>query len=150
MYYLKVAFNDPLYFLTSQPVFGAGRSGRVIVLLPQVIYRYLKIFTTTNVLTLPFFNAFLEFAFTLISLAFLVVFFRKMRLSYWIFSVSALLLGTLTGTFSSMPRYVLISIIFLLPSLIIQFRKYVRPFVFASIGLGVYLVMLFIRGYWVA
>lgn len=118
MYYLKVAFNDPLYFLTSQPVFGAGRIGNGIVLLPQVIYRYAKIFLTTKIFTLPFFNAFLEFAATLIPLSLLLAYIKKMRLSYWVFSISALLLGTLTGTFSSMPRYALISVIFLLPLLV--------------------------------
>jgi Gpi18-like mannosyltransferase len=150
MYYLKVAFNDPFYFLTSQPVFGAGRIGNGIVLLPQVIYRYIKIFLTTNILSLPFFNAFLEFMSTLVPLAFLVAFIKKMRLSYWVFSISALLLGTLTGTFSSMPRYALISVIFLLPLLIRRFRKFFWPVAVVSAVLGIFLLMLFVRGYWVA
>jgi Gpi18-like mannosyltransferase len=150
MYYLKSAFNNPLYFLTSQPIFGAGRSSGEIILLPQVIYRYLKIFLTTKILTLPFFNAFLEFTFTLVPLVFLVAFIKKIRPSYWVFSVSALLLGTLTGTFSSMPRYVLISIFLFLPYLITQFRKYVKPAILVSGILGVVLVMFFIRGYWIA
>lgn len=150
MYYLKLTFDDPLYFLTSQPVFGAGRSGSQIILFPQVVYRYIKIFLTTNILTLPFFNAFLEFAFTLIPLTFLIALVKKMRLSYWAFSISALLLGTLTGTFSSMPRYVLISVVFLLPYLIIQFRKYTKALIIISAVLWVLLTMLFVRGYWVA
>ncbi len=150
MYYLKTAFNDPLYFLTSQPVFGAGRIGNGIIFLPQVIYRYLKIFLTTNIFTLSFFNAFLEFTFTLVPLAYLIAFVKKMRLSYWVFSICALLLATLTGTFSSMPRYVLVPTVFLLPYLIIQFRKYTRPAIFISAALGVILIMLFVRGYWVA
>jgi Gpi18-like mannosyltransferase len=150
MYYLKSAFNNPLYFLTSQPVFGAGRSGGEIILLPQVIYRYIKIFLTTKILTLPFFNAFWEFAFTLVPLTFLLTFIKKMRLSYWIFSVSTLLLGTLTGTFSSMPRYVLISIFLLFPYLIIQFRKYVKPAILISLVLEAVLLIFFVRGYWIA
>jgi hypothetical protein len=136
--------------LTAQPVFGAGRSGGEIILLPQVIYRYMKIFLTTNILSLPFFNAFLEFTFTLIPLTFLIVFIKKMRLSYWIFSISTLLIGTLTGTFSSMPRYILISVVLLFPYLIIQFRKYVKPAILASVVLGILLTMLFVRGYWIA
>lgn len=150
MYFLKVKFNDPFYFLTSQPVFGAGRSTNEIIFLPQVIYRYIKIFLTTKVLTLPFFNAFLEFVFTLIPLGSLLAFIKKMRLSYLIFSISTLLLGTLTGTFSSMPRYVLISMVLLFPYLITRFRKYIKPAIVASVLVGVILTMLFIRGYWVA
>jgi len=150
MYYLKSAFNNPLYFLTSQPIFGAGRSSNEIIFLPQVIYRYLKIFLSTKVLTLPFFNAFLEFTFTLVPLVLLLAFIKKIRLSYWIFSISTLLLGTLTGTFSSMPRYILISIFLLLPYLIIQFRKYVKPAILISLLLEAVLLMFFVRGYWIA
>ena len=150
MYYLKLTFGNPFYFLTSQPAFGAGRTGSSIVLLPQVLYRYAKIFLTTDVLTLPFFNAFLEFASTLIPLVFLIVFVKKMRLSYWTFAITTLLLGTLTGTFSSMPRYSLIPVALLLPYLISRFRKYIKPFMLVSGALGVILIMLFIRGYWVA
>jgi Gpi18-like mannosyltransferase len=150
MFYLKVYFRDPLYFLTSQPVFGAGRIGNGIILLPQVIYRYIKIFLTTNILSLPFFNAFLEFMSTLVPLALLIAFIKKMRLSYWVFSISALLLATLTGTFSSMPRYALISVVLLLPYLVNRFRKWAIPFAIVSAGLGIILVMLFVRGYWVA
>lgn len=150
MYFLKSSFGNPLYFLTSQPVFGAGRSSGQIILLPQVVYRYVKIFLTTNIFTLPFFNAFLEFTFTLVPLAFLIVMFKKMRLSYLIFSISVLILPTLTGTFSSMPRYVLISVSLLLPYLISQFRKYVKPAILVSAALGILLTMLFVRGYWVA
>jgi Gpi18-like mannosyltransferase len=150
MYFLKLSFGDPVYFLTSQPVFGAGRSASSLVLLPQVIYRYIKIFLTTNILTLPFFNAFLEFVFTLVPLTLLIIFIKKMRLSYWVFSVCTLLLGTLTGTFSSMPRYVLIPVALLLPYLATRLGKYTKPVILASAVLGVFLVILFIRGYWVA
>ncbi len=150
MYYLKMTFGNPLYFLTSQSVFGAGRSSNEIIFLPQVIYRYLKIFLTTNILTLPFFNAFLEFMFTLVPLAFLAIMFKKIRLSYWVFALSTLLLGTLTGTFSSMPRYILAPMVLLLPYLITQFRKYIKPAILVSGLLGIVLTILFARGYWIA
>ncbi|HET7098863.1 MAG TPA: mannosyltransferase family protein [Patescibacteria group bacterium] len=150
MYFLKTEFNNPISFLTSQPLFGAGRSGGEIILLPQVIYRYLKIFVSIDLSTLGFLNAFLEFTFALVPLTFLIVFFKKMRLSYWIFSVGTLLLPTFTGTFSSMPRYVLIPMVLLFPTLIIRFRKYIKPAILISCILGVILTILFIRGYWVA
>lgn len=150
MIYLKINFRDPLYFLTAQPIFGAGRSANQIILLPQVIYRYIKIFMTTNILSLPFFNALLEFTFTLIPLIILALMFKKMRLSYWVFSITTLLLGTLTGTFSSMPRYVLVSIFLLLPYLVSQYKKIVKPAMFIMAILGIFLIMLFVRGYWIA
>ena len=150
MNYLKIVFNDTFYFLTSQPIFGAGRSGGEIILLPRVIYRYIKIFLTTSVNSLPFFNAFLEFIFTLIPLGFLIAFFKKMRLSYWVFSVSSLLLGTLTGTLSSMPRYAIISVVLLLPYLVTSFKKYIKPILVVSFLLEAIFLTLFVRGYWIA
>lgn len=149
MYYLKIVFNNPIYFLTSQPSFGAGRSDSLI-LLPQVIYRYIRIFLTTNILTLPFFNAFLEFVFTLFPLTALVIWFKKIRFSYWVFSLTTLLLGTFTGTFLSMPRFALISIAFILPQIVIATGRYIKPILFLLGLMASILIMLFIRGYWVA
>lgn len=150
MLFLKLNFNDPLYFLTSQPIFGASRSVREIVLLPQVIYRYLKIFFATNILSQPFFIAAVEFLFTLFPLTLLIIFFRKIRLSYWLFSICALLLPTITGTFSSMPRYALTYTVLLIPYIIVWAGKYYKIVVVLLSALGCILLALFIRGYWVA
>jgi Gpi18-like mannosyltransferase len=150
IYYLKVAFGNPLYFLTSQTVFGAGRLVGGVVLLPQVIYRYLKIFVTIKVFSLAFFNAVLEFVFTLVPLTLLLLFVKKMRFSYWFFSICTLLVPTLTGTFSSMPRYALVSIFLLLPYLVTPYKKYLKVLIPASVILGIILEALFIRGYWIA
>lgn len=148
--FLKLNFDNPLYFLTSQPVFGASRTGGEIILLPQVIYRYVKIFLSTNVLSLPFFTAASEFIFTLVPLTLLLVFIKKMRLSYWIFSITSLLLPTLTGTFSSMPRYALTYMFLFTPYLVVWVKKYQKAVFVMLSALGCVLLTLFIRGYWVA
>src|SRR5690606_35295086 len=44
MWYLHVHFSDALYFLNAQEAFGAERSSDKLILLYQVIYRYIKIF----------------------------------------------------------------------------------------------------------
>lgn len=44
MFYLWKEYGDPLMFFHVQPFFGAHRSGEEMILSPQVIYRYLKIF----------------------------------------------------------------------------------------------------------
>jgi len=46
-FYLWQTTGDPFFFFTSQPFFGANRSTRLI-LLPQVIWRYIKIFVTAS------------------------------------------------------------------------------------------------------
>ncbi len=45
--YLWQSTGDPFFFLTSQPVFGANRSTHLIFL-PQVVWRYVKIFITAS------------------------------------------------------------------------------------------------------
>jgi Gpi18-like mannosyltransferase len=149
MYFLSKNFGNAFYFLTSQPAFGAQRSAVPVVLLPQVVFRYAKIFLSVNTFSLTFFNAFLEFSFTLVPLVFLVLVYRKMRFSYWLFSLTALLLPTLTGTFSSMPRYALVAFL-VLPFLTkLENRLYWLTLGF-FIVLNAILAILFTRGYWVA
>lgn len=145
--YLKFAFNNPFYFLTSQTSFGAQRLVNGIVLLPQVLYRYLKILVSVNPFSLAYLSAFLEIVFTLSSLIFVISIYKKIRLSYWIFTMSALILPSLTGTLSSMPRYVLMG--FLTLPILAKFKGYKLLAVIFSL-LGLILTSMFIRGYWVA
>lgn len=149
MFFLKINFDNPIYFLTSQPVFGASRSVNEIILLPQVIFRYFKIFLSTGILSLPFFIAAVEFLYMLIPLSLLILFFKKMRFSYWFFSITTLIFPTLTGTFSSMPRYALTYALLLIPYVAIWTGKYYKAVIVVLSALGIVLLSLFIRGYWV-
>lgn len=149
MLYLFFNFNDPILFLSSQPAFGAERSSFPIVLPPQVFFRYIKILLAIPINSLLFFNAFLEFSFALISLLFLIISFKKIRFSYWLFSMGCWITPTLTGTFSSMPRYILM-IFLLLPVLVNISKRYFILLSVLFIILGMILTALFTRGYWVA
>ena len=150
MAYLQINFNDPLLFIHAQPVFGAQRTSGDIILLPQVIFRYLKILFTVNPQSLPFFNAFFEFFVSLLFLVLSIVALFKTRLSYALFSFAAFIIPTLTGTFSSMPRYVLI----LFPCFIVLAGIKNKIVQVGIISLFVVLliasVMLFTSGYWIA
>ncbi len=149
MLYLGGYYNDPLYFLNAQPLFGASRSNQPFILLPQVFFRYIKIFLTNPISTINFFNAFLEFVFAGLSLILLIISFKKVRLSYWLFTFFCLIIPTLTGTFSSMPRYFLMSFL-LFPFIVGKFNKYLKFVVIISIIIQAILISLFIRGFWVA
>lgn len=149
MWYLKVGFNNSLYFVTAQSAFGAERNGGQMVLLPQVLFRYLKILLTTPAHSLAFFNAVLEIGLTMMPLLVLFFSFRKVRLSYWVFAFGSLIVPTLTGTLSSMPRYALMSFL-IFPFLVEKSRNYFYLIVALTALLGVFLVSLFTRGYWVA
>ncbi|MCR4305878.1 MAG: hypothetical protein NUV73_02230 [Candidatus Daviesbacteria bacterium] len=147
--FLRLNFDNPLYFLTSQPSFGAERSSEKLILLPQVIFRYLKIFATVPASSHLFLSALLEFIFTIVVLVILFIFIKKMRLSYLIFTLGCLIIPTLTGTLSSMPRYALMS--FLLFPLIVQvIKERYKILLIPFIGLAIVLISFFVRGYWIA
>lgn len=148
MIYLGNKFGNPIYFLTAQPAFGASRSSVPLITLPQVIYRYIKMLLTINISNLSFWNAFFELGITLVLLGILIYSFRKIKFSYWIFVTLSILLPTLTGTFSSMPRYALLA--FPLLPLVARFNKASKYIIIAQVLLGMILVSLFARGYWVA
>lgn len=149
MFYLQKSMGDPLYFLSAQPAFGAERSSLPVILLPQVIYRYLKIFFAVNIFSLSFLNAFLEFAMTSFFIIILIWAFKKMRFSYWSFSALVVILPSLTGTLSSMPRYLLMAFM-VFPYLVEKFKKKVGYIIIVQLLLQIILLAMFIRGYWVA
>jgi len=150
MRYLKINFNDPLMFIHSQPFFGANRSGGKIILLYQVFYRYLKMIFTTKLDPL-YFTVWLEL---LIAIGFMYLLYRayreKIRSSYLIFAFLSLIMPTLTGTFSSIPRYVLV----LFPCFIylgMIKNKKLKIILISIFGfLAVFGSMLFFKGYWIA
>lgn len=149
MLYLRLNFDKPLYFLTSQPLFGAERSSGNLVFLPQVIFRYLKIFVTVPATSQLFLNALLEFGFTVVALVSIVLFIKKMKLSYLVFSLGCLIMPTLTGTFSSMPRYSLMGFL-VLPFITQSAGRYYKLLLAVFMLSEIILVSLFVRGYWVA
>jgi len=149
--YLKLNFDQPLLFLTAQPGFGAERSAGQLVFLPQVIYRYFKMFMITPFKSLPFFNLASEFIFALLPLFLAIIFYNKVRASYLFFILGALVFPTLTGTFSSMPRYSLMAFL-LIPYYLIQNKKkgWLAVVVLLFFILQIVFLSLFSRGYWVS
>jgi hypothetical protein len=110
MIFLYQRSGDPLLFFHVQPAFGANRSGTTIILLPQVFWRYGKIIFTAFMQPTP--ASYMVTVFELLTTvgALSVIYYgwkKKISLSYLLYSLFAVLLPTLTGTLSSMPRYVL-------------------------------------------
>ena len=150
MFYLANVYGDPLFFIHAQSAFGANRSGDSLVLLPQVFFRYLKIVTMSS-FTYQYIIAVLELAATVFFLLLSFLSFKKLRFSYALFAVCSLILPTLTGSLSSMPRYVLTIFPLFIPlnlCLKKDIVRYIMLFVFVALLLG--LASLFTRGYWVS
>ncbi len=143
-------FADPLYFFHVQSEFGGGRQ-ESLVLFPQVVWRYLKILTTVP-LDLRYLIYLQEFLAGVGGLVILLLGFRKVRLSLWFFSLMAVLLPTLTGTFSSMPRYILVApaIFLIINAWLANHPKLRIVWLIISTLLLLCNAVLFIQGYWVA
>lgn len=161
MFYLQTTTNDPLAFVNSQKAFNNNRSTS-IVLLPQVLYRYLKIiFTVRNFDFVYLVSIFELITFCiysgLLSIEAINVWglWRrgkisfKTRFSLLIFSIINLILPTLTGTFSSIPRYGLMSIS-IIPA-IFALNKYLRLTLLLFLGvINVVMLFLFVQGWFVS
>ena len=148
MIYLAAEFNNPLYFLTAQSIWGQERSTTGVVLLPQVFWRYIKILVTTEGLAL--FNAIFELVAIIFAIIVLIIATKKVKREWLIFSWLAILLPALTGTLASMPRYVLAAfpIYIVLAHIKSDLVKVVILFIFAAVL--VISTSLFTRGYWIA
>lgn len=147
--YLQIKFGN---FLLFQEAMVAWRQNE-FVFPPQVIFRYLKIFSQVDIGQLVYWVAFLEFVsmVTYFTLTYYVG--RKIRWSYAVLMFFILLLPTFTGTFAGMPRYILHAF----PSFIglaLLFQKsnnFVKfSLVLAFLLLGFILTGLFTRGYFIA
>lgn len=150
MYWLNNNYGDPFYFFHAQASFGAGRSSSGLILLPQVVFRYLKIFITAD-FNYQYLISVVEFISSIGALFLLIYGIKKIRWSYWVFAALAYLTPTLTGTFLSMPRFVLtiFPLFFLLPYYLGN-NKVRTIWLTISIVLLFIATMLFTRGYWIA
>lgn len=156
MIYLRVNTGDWFRFATVQSGFGAQRVTNRLIVLPQVFWRYLKMIITVDPNQYLYFNVWLEVISAGVFLLLLCLGWyhrKKYRIpeSWLTFASFAYLLPTLTGTFSSLPRYVLVCFpaFIVLERLLTAKGSFLVYFVFSLIGLVV-LAAFFFRGYWVA
>lgn len=160
MSYLYLTTHDALAFINAQTAFSNNRSTSA-VLLPQVIYRYLKIFTTAN-FDFAYVVALLEFGiFVVCSALLLAELWRMHKQRAWggphgaiilgllLFSCANLILPTLTGTLSSIPRYSLLSLSAL--PVILRMQPWLRrSFVVVAVALHMIVLALFAQGWFVS
>lgn len=152
MRFLALVFNDPLMFVHTQSFFGPGRSGERIILLYQVIWRYLKMLFTAEKNSSLYLTVSLEFLSAMSFFVLMIFTYLRRWYAYFVFMFLVLVAPTLTGTFSSLPRYVLV----LFPAFIIlslwsekyRWLRVIYPLV--SIPLFVICLWLFTRGYFAA
>jgi len=143
-------WGDWLYFIHAHSELGNGRVTNGVVLFPQTVYRYFKIFLSLPVGQYEWWIAILELSvFVGVSLLLYLAWKKKVRTSYLIFSILAFLLPVSSGTFSGLPRYAIVLFpIFIALSFLGERAK--RTWLFISGILLFILTMFFAGGYFVA
>lgn len=153
MFYQFLTVNDPLAFYNLQKFVGEQRQSS-FVLLPQVLFRYFKMLLTVDVLTAIYQTIVLELlAGILFFLLPIYGYFKKVRTSYLIYAFVAFIITTVQGSFSSVPRYVLI----FFPSFIAlaifteKWGKFAKVLLITILSIVlIWESALFLRGYWIA
>lgn len=153
MYYQYLTVGDPLAFYHIQDLVGEQRQSNLVIL-PQVYFRYIKMLSSVDPLSFIYQTVLLEF---IVGIVFFILpicgYFKKIRLSYLCYALVGFLITTVQGSFSSVPRYVLV----FFPSFIalaIWFEHLPRLFKLLFFLILTFLLVvetsLFLRGYWVA
>lgn len=152
MLYQYLTVGDPLAFYKLQKLVGEQHQSG-ITLLPQVYFRYIKMFLTVDIQNPIYQTIIFEF---LVGILFFILpiigYFKKVRLSYLFYAMAGFLLPTIQGSFSSVPRYVIVFFpSFIVLALIVEsLPKFLRIFVLTISALLLMMeTALFLRGYWV-
>lgn len=153
MIYLYFSVGDPLAFYNLQLVVGEQHQ-RGVVLFPQVVYRYAKMIAGLDSISPLLTTILFELAAGIIFMLLPIIgLFYRVRLSYLFFAFFGYVLPTIQGSFSSLPRYVLV----LFPSFLIIGLLIKNLPLYMKVILGIISFMLlvieaalYLRGYWVA
>ncbi len=147
-------YFSPLLIISDQANFQNARATTLSGLVTpfQVVFRYLKIFTTANPTHYDYLLAVLEFlAFGLGTVVLALLTWKRRFKAEWLaFGWLSLLLPTLSGTFSSMPRYLLIVFPLFIAFGQLKNRWLKLTILALSTMLLSVLTMLFVRGYFVS
>jgi len=156
--YLWIKFKDPLMFFHVQSMFGANRSNGKIITPIQTLWRYIKIFATAQPTTILYWRAVFEFIAFIFGVYLLFVLYKqvpnknsKYASIYIIPSTIMLFIPALTGTLSSMPRYILPIIpLFYAWTEVMHIEKQIKLQLFINFVIQLLLLTLFITGTFIA
>lgn len=153
MLYQYLTVGDPFAFYRLQKIVGEQHQSG-LTLLPQVYFRYLKMLLTVDMTNPIYQTVVLEFV---IGIVFFLLpiygYFKKIRLSYLFYALAAFLSPTIQGSFSSVPRYVIVFFpsFIVLALLLNKLPKFIQLAILCISFAALFIeTILFLRGYWVA
>jgi len=149
--YCLLKWHDPLYFLHAQALVKNGRTVTGFVFPLQTIFRYIKIFLTVSPKIYEFWIAIVEFvSFGLASFLLVVAWLKRVRPSYLLFSTLAFFVPILSGTFSGLPRYIIVLFPIFIPLTFIKNKLVIVGLLAIGLLLQLVFLGLFSRGYFIA
>lgn len=144
-------WGNPFYFIQAQGSFYNNRSVDSVVLIPQTIFRYIKILTTLSPSIFEWWIALLEISvFFFVSIMFFVAWKKGLRPSYILFALICFLIPASSGTFSGLPRYALILFPIFITLALVKSKVIKVSYAVICFILLFILFMLFSRGYYIA
>lgn len=148
--YNQIQEGNFLYFIKAQGNFLNNRSVDSFIFFGQTVFRYIKILTTNSYMQFEWWIALLEVSsFVFVSLIIIYALKKKVRFSYILFSFLVVLIPASSGTFSAIPRYILVAfIIYICVGLLgnkAKFAYFTISFVLLFI-----LTLFFSRGYFIS
>ncbi len=150
MWLNKYFWGDPFFFVHAQEYVVNGRSAG-IVFFPQTVFRYIKILLTVPKQQFIWWISVLELgSFLFGAILFVYAFVKKIPLMYILFSLLCFLIPTQSGTFSGLPRYILVLFPLFLTLALIN-NKWIK-IIYVTIGIIslFFLLAFFSKGYFIA
>lgn len=151
VFYNLQRWGNPFYFIESQGNFANNRSVDSIVLLPQTLFRYIKILFSVKPNIYEWWVAFFELSFCIFALILLYIAWKKrVRFSYILFGVLCFIIPISSGTFSGLPRYIAVIFPIFIALALIKNKFFKIIYSTISIILLFIFFMLFSKGYFIA
>jgi hypothetical protein len=149
--YNQYKWGSFFYFLTAHTELGNSRSASALVFPLQTVFRYFKILFSLTPSVFEWWVALLELsAFVFGALMLYIAWKKSVRISYLLFAVPAFLLPSLSGTFSGLPRYLLIIFPVFLAVSLLKSHTVKRLYVIAGSVLLFVLLMFFTKAYFIS
>lgn len=153
MYYQYLTFGDPFAFYNLQGLVGEQRQSGFVIL-PQVYFRYIKMIFTVDIYNPIYQTILLEFVCGILFFLLPVYgYFKKIRLSYLFYAMAGFLVSAIQGSFSSVPRYVIVFFpAFIALAIFLSNTPRILRLIVILISVILLIIetALFLRGYWIA
>jgi len=144
-------WGNPFYFIAAQGNFQNNRTVDSIILFPQTIFRYVKILFSVNPNIYEWWVALSELGFFVFAIAlFCVAWKKRIRASYLIFGILCFLIPASSGTFSGLPRYVVVIFPIFMALALVKNKAFKLVYLTTSLAMLFIFFMLFSKGYFIA